>query len=503
MKKIFAFIFSFTGLAGFAQTYTQSSATTTALYATTCSGTYVDNGGAAGNYSDGLNNSYTFYPAVAANYIRITFNSFSLIGPGDYLAIYDGPGGPLIGQYTNTPGVFTVTASASNSTHGLTCRFKSNGSINSTGWSATVSCTAVAGAAPAFTPSSQDCEQGGGMTICSNSNLTANSSGGGATNDLPNPMNGCLNGGENQTSWYYFSPSSAGTVGFTIAPANGTDDYDFAVWGPYTNVECPTNVATMPLRCSYSGAGGNTGCGNGAMDLSEGALGDGFVQTFPVLAGQVYVMVIDNFSTSSNPFTLSWNLTGGANLNCSVLPVEFLNFTGEISNDAGNLHWQTASELNNDHFEIERSVQGNAFEKIGTTPGAGTSTQIHSYGFTDANPEEGWNYYRIRQVDVNGHTTVSNTLALNFHSTKEFVESVHPVPSGDLVYFDFVSPEGSEIHYQVTDCTGRIVTDKKIEMVQGENAIEINMSENEKGIYFLRVMNDKTNYSFITRLVKY
>jgi hypothetical protein len=485
----------------FSQTYTMSNSTTgAASYATTCSGTFVDDGG-AGNYSNGVDASYTFYPTAAGQYTRLTFNSFNTQVTADYLAIYDGPAGPLLGTYSGTPGVFTVTASSSNSSRGLTCRFHANGTTVSSGWSATISCTATPAAPPAFTVSPRDCEQGGGTTVCSNSNLTANSSGTGAVNDLPNPMNGCLSG-ENQSSWYYFSPSSSGTVGFTIAPANGTDDYDFAVWGPFTNVECPLNVALQPLRCSYSGLGGNTGCGNGAVDLSEGAGGDKWVSTFNVVAGEIYVMVIDNYLATSNPFTLTWSLSGGASLNCSVLPVEFLTFTGEAVNDYHELIWQTASELNNDHFTVERATDGMPFEAIGEVAGAGTSTQLNSYVFDDKDPKEGWNYYRIRQTDLNGQSTVSNIIALQFHTQKEFVESVHPVPATDEVFFDFVSPGESEIVYQLTDCTGRIVSEQKVKMKAGNNSVKIDLSDNETGVYFLRVINQQTNYVFVTKLVK-
>jgi len=488
----------------FSQTYTMSNSTVgVASYATTCSGTFVDDGGAVGNYSNGVDASYTFYPSTAGQYTRLTFTSFSTQTTNDYMNIYDGPSGPLLGTYTGAPGVFTVTASSANSTRGLTCRFHANANTVSTGWSATISCTASPAAPPAFTTNSRDCEQGGGTTICSNASLTANSSGGGNVNDLPNPLNGCLNGGENQTSWYYFSPSSAGTVGFTIAPANGTDDYDFAVWGPFTNVECPLNVGIQPLRCSYSGAGGNTGCGNGAIDLTEGATGDGFVSTFNVLAGQIYVMVIDNFSASSNPFTLNWNLTGGASLNCSVLPVEFLSFTGHREEDYHVLEWQTASELNNDYFTLERSVNGEPFTAIGRVNGAGTSTQINSYSFYDYNPMEGWNYYRLRQTDFNGHSTISNIVALNYHTSGVYVDNVHPVPTDGDVYFDFVSPTKTTIHYQITDCSGRVVSDIKSEMNPGNNSVKVDLAMYEKGIYFLRVMDESSDFVYVTRVVKY
>jgi hypothetical protein len=504
IRLFFMLLFgSFSGIV-FSQTYTmQSSLTGAASYATTCSGTFVDDGaGGAGFYTNGVDASYTFYPSTAGQYTRLTFTIFVTQVTQDYLAIYDGPSGPLIGTYSGTPGAFTVTASSANSTRGLTCRFHSNGMNNNIGWSATISCTGSPGPVPAFTPNAQDCEQGGGTTICSNSSLTGSSSGIGNVNDLPNPMNGCLSG-ENQTRWYYFSPSSSGTIGFTIAPANGVDDYDFAIWGPFTNVECPLNVALQPLRCSYSGVNGNTGCGNGAMDVSEGAGGDSWVSTFPVIAGQIYVMVIDNYLATNNSFTLTWSLTGGASLNCSVLPVEFLSFTGQRKEDYHELDWQTATELNNDYFTVERSVNGEAFTAIGQVNGAGSSSQIHSYSFNDMHPQEGWNYYRLRQTDFNGQSTVSNIVALNYHTTSVYVENVHPIPSDGDIYFDFVSPAKTTLHYQITDCSGRLISEQTNDMSAGKNSVKIDLSASDKGIYFLRVIDENSDFVYVTRLVKY
>lgn len=493
-----------TVVATYAQTYTLSNATNgNAQYVTTCSGTFVDDGGAAGNYTNGVDASYTFYPAVPGQYASLSFTAFNTQATNDYLAIYDGPGGPLIASYSGTPGAFTVTASASNPTRALTCRFHANNNTVNAGWSATVSCSAVAGAAPVFTPDPQDCQQGGGMTICSNSNLTANSGGAGAAADLSNPWDGCLAGGENQSSWYYFSPSTGGNIGFTIAPANGTDDYDFAIWGPFTDVECPLNTSTQPLRCSYSGLGGNTGCGNGAVDLSEGSGGDKWVSTFNVTAGEIYVMVIDNFVSSGNPFTLTWNLTGGANLDCAVLPIEMVSFTGDAQGDYNMLQWQTASELNNDYFVVERSLDGSPFDSIGTVDGAGTSTQILDYQFRDFTAGPGIAYYRIRQRDFDGRTSCSEIIYIARTANENSLSNIHPMPTDGAVNFDFNAAGTSEIRIVITDVTGRLVVDETRQTESGRNAINTSIADEPAGTYLLMVTDSYSGRVSAVRIVKY
>lgn len=497
-----AFLFLVTCSASFAQIYILANATNgSAQYVTTCSGSFRDNGNAA-NYSNGQDASYTFYPTGAGQYTTLTFTVFSTFNSADYLSIYDGPGGPLIATYFGSPALpFTITASASNSTRGLTCRFHSNGSNTAAGWVATVGCTGTAGPAPVFTVSAQNCQQGGGTTICDNSNLTANSGGGGSVQDLAAPYDGCLAGGENQSSWYYFSPSSSGTVGFTIAPANGTDDYDFAIWGPFTSVQCPVNVSVQPLRCSYSGLGGNTGCGNGAVDVSEGAGGDKWVSTFPVIAGEVYVMVIDNYVSSGNPFTLTWNLTGGADLNCTVLPIELISFTGHQEENFNLLQWQTAVEVDNDYFILDRSVNGGNWDSIATIDGAGSSSQILDYSYNDYDLYEGIAYYRLRQRDYNGTTTASEIIYIVRSAQSSATTSVYPVPSTGNVTLEYTSLYETTITVNVTGTGGRIVSSQQVAVTSGRNIINLDLATESQGMYTVEVHDNITGATSARRVV--
>lgn len=483
-----------------AQNYNMSNSQNgNAQYVTTCSGTFRDDGG-TGNYSNGVDASYTFYPATIGQYMRLTFTAFTTQATFDYLSIYDGPGGPLIATYSGTPTVpFTITASASNSTRGLTCRFHSNNNTVAAGWQATISCNLLPGAAPSFTTSSQDCQQGGGTTVCSNSNFTANSSGSGTVSDLADPWNGCLST-EHQSSWYYFSPSAGGNVGFTIAPQNGTDDYDFAVWGPFTSVQCPVNLSIPPLRCSYSALGGNTGCGNGATDFSEGASGDKWVATFNVLAGEVYVMVIDNYQSSNNPFTLSWNLTSGASLNCSVLPIELISFGGREQRDYNLLQWQTATEIDNDYFILDRSVNGERWDSIARIEGAGTTSQVRDYEYRDYDLYNGIAYYRLRQRDYNGTTTNSQIIYIVRTAQNGDVTSVYPVPSTGAVALEYTTTFESDLVVDVLSADGKIVSSQQVTVIAGMNKISIDLSDNAQGVYTVR-LRDQTGATTTRRVI--
>ena len=92
------------------------------------------------------------------------------------------------------------------------------------------------------------------------------------------------------------------------------------------------------------------------------------------------------------------------NITCSsVLPIELLYFNGEKKSCNQNvLYWATASEVNNDHFEIERSFDAISFTTIKKILGATNSLEIKQYTYIDSNPELGINYYRLKQVDLDG-----------------------------------------------------------------------------------------------------
>lgn len=115
-----------------------------------------------------------------------------------------------------------------------------------------------------------------------------------------------------------------------------------------------------------------------------------------------------------------------------ALPVEFESF--ELSKKGIQTvlcEWTTASEINNDHFEIERSTDNFNFAKVGTVNGAGNSFGLISYSFEDKPLNESWLYYRIKQVDTNGMYSYSDVKAIWMDSIGEVV--AYPNPAKDEI----------------------------------------------------------------------
>lgn len=142
------------------------------------------------------------------------------------------------------------------------------------------------------------------IPVCGNSSFSYTPSGPGLIDE---DLQGCLSSDENYSVWYSFTIATSGTLTFTIDPAVFADDYDFGVYGP--NQTC--GALGPPIRCNYSGADGPTG-----LTLTEtnpnGGTGTGFAQwssAMNVLAGETYYLVIDNFLSTTNGFSLTWGGT--------------------------------------------------------------------------------------------------------------------------------------------------------------------------------------------------
>ncbi len=114
----------------------------------------------------------------------------------------------------------------------------------------------------------------------------------------------------------------------------------------------------------------------------------------------------------------------------SILPVKLLSFSGNSENENVLLKWSTASELNNSHFEIERSLNNLHFKSVGKVSGNGNSNEVINYTFLDRNVPSGKLYYRLKQIDFNGHYEYSDVISvLNSRSSRvnTYFDSVNKV----------------------------------------------------------------------------
>ena len=187
--------------------------------------------------------------------------------------------------------------------------------------------------------------------------------------------------------------------------------------------------------------------------------------------------------TSYSPFTFGTKSTDPA---INPLPVTFVAFTGRQEGNTIVLDWATASENDNNYFEIERSIDGVNYVTIGYVDGAGNSSSLLGYQFTDNAPEQGQLYYRLSQVDFDGNREYADKVVAVLYTGSE-IENLTIVPNPTDGLFK-VRASGSMAggRIELLSQAGQMV---RIVNVDSFDAT-IDISDLPSGIYILRFVTD-------------
>jgi len=163
----------------------------------------------------------------------------------------------------------------------------------------------------------------------------------------------------------------------------------------------------------------------------------------------------------------------------SAIPIKLLSFDAKEYNGTVILSWETASENNNDFFEIERSENGKDFAAIGKIDAKGDSRDIVKYSFIDKMPINGTDYYRLKQVDFDGRYEYSNVVKIAI-SGKEL--NVFPNPASDYINIENVENWGN-----VTICD---MKGDKVFLPRISNT-KVDISQLKKGVYNIKEKGKK------------
>jgi hypothetical protein len=179
------------------------------------------------------------------------------------------------------------------------------------------------------------------------------------------------------------------------------------------------------------------------------------------------------------------------NFSDAALPITMVKFYGESVNNDNILHWETATEINNVGFEIERSVNGINFSSIGFVTSKatdGTSIQNLKYSFIDKKSLKGKSYYRLKQIDKDGRFVFSSIVTLTIAELNQLlVATIYPNPVADQLNIAIASPSNQAVSITVNDVYGRIVSQKVIKVLQGNNNYSLDVKSLPSGNYFMNV----------------
>ena len=297
-------------------------------------------------------------------------------------------------------------------------------------------------------------------------------------------ISGCSwNGANNNSAWFKFTASTS-TSKITISGLNGggsNDQQPIIVKAP-TSCSSPNVVPTGGCpddesinNSSYlSTNGGGTSSGN---VYFNGITANCEFNLSSLVVNDNYYLYIDGNGGTSSSFYIE--LESGAQTCRTLLPVELSVFKASYIFPFAHLTWRTESELNNDRFEIEKSIGGINWKYITAIKGNGTTSAPQDYYFIDEELIDQITYYRLKQIDYNGEFNYS------------FIETVIPNNSQYTLFFpnpanqqiQLVLKKEIEFNFQIIDQLGRIVVKGKNEA----NNNNISIEQLDAGVYVLFV----------------
>lgn len=298
----------------------------------------------------------------------------------------------------------------------------------------------------------------------------------GATQSLPAIVCNGFTGTANDDVWYRFTPASSGTILITLT---GNDSFD--------------GVLEV-----FSG-----GCGSlTSLTCSDTSVAGGTEQvTMNVIAGTDYKIRIYNFYAD-----LSHRGTFVVSTMDAPLPVTLIRFKGEHLSEKNILYWSTATELNNQGFEVEYATDGTNFKSlsfINSKATNGNSSTLLSYEFTDERSLTGNTYYRLKQVDKNGQSVFSNVILLRGSGINALtLSNIYPNPAKNQLNVTIAASGSNKVRIEIRDVNGKVVLQSAITISNGNSKVSLDVAGLPSGSYFIKAIDNSGYQTSVSKFVK-
>lgn len=281
-------------------------------------------------------------------------------------------------------------------------------------------------------------------------------------------------------------------VSFTLYDLDFNDDKDYQLT-EVLELELSLNGINVPLTSADYSLGsfvlvnGNTFSQKTQMVNASEDFGDVIIHltnTVDKVCVYFYSNSVDGVLTTPSPdFGIS-DITACTNV---PVPVTWLDIAAtNVGDKKAQVTWSTSAEIDNDRFEVQRSLDGQLFETIDIVKGKGTTNAISDYKIIDQNPYPGVSFYRIKQIDYNGDFDYS-TLAMLNRAVTNSVLYPNPV-TGSNVILELGSPLGINGELRISDLYGNLVT--TIAMDKDAKRHNINIAAFRNGAYFVTYVNN-------------
>lgn len=183
------------------------------------------------------------------------------------------------------------------------------------------------------------------------------------------------------------------------------------------------------------------------------------------------------------------------------IPVELVSFNANVNNGIVNLQWVTATELNNQAFEVQRKFGTNNFETVGSVTGHGTTTSTNQYVFTDKLLNTGKYIYRLKQIDFDGSFAYSSEVNVDVNFASEYsLKQNYPNPFNPATKISFTVHQSNFVSIDVFNSIGqKIATLVNEQMDAGNYSVDFKAFNLPSGIYFYKMT--ATNFSSTRKMI--
>jgi hypothetical protein len=312
-------------------------------------------------------------------------------------------------------------------------------------------------------PANNSCAGAVSITSANNATNPIISTTSGASISLPSEECNDFVGAADDDVWFEFTtPPVASTDSITIKPT-ATDGIIDIVAQVYAATAC--NALGSPVICADSTANS----GNEVIHFSK------------LVPNTHYFMRIYSWgdeAADQGGFTLEFS--GG-----STIPVQLDKFTARRSNGVNIITWSTRQEVNSKYFVVERSGDGLNFNALGQVNAAGNSNAVRNYVYTDRNPLKGDNYYRLRTVDFDNSSRLSDTRRVRNDGIADI--SIYPNPATDRLTLDINADEATRGNLLIMDVSGKLVYSQYLNLPAGNTILPVRLANISAGSYILKM----------------
>ena len=305
------------------------------------------------------------------------------------------------------------------------------------------------------------------------------------------PGSACYNGGTNQTH----ANNNGGDIGYSI---ENDSWYEFCVTSTCTvtitfgvnSASClvPSSAASTALQFSaFSGTSGSLTKIYGGYCLENITTTASF--SFAATANSCYFFEVDGYSGANCDYTIQADI-----IPTCVLSVKLSNFNATNEQGKIKLEWTSIEETNADKYVVERSEDGIEYTPIITQKAKGNSTSRTSYTVYDESPiVNKINYYKLNEYDKNGKGgLISQTFITNTVGFPQF--NVYPNPTTGKVHINIYGFGVPSVMLEIIDVYGKSIWNNNVELENGSNLQEVDLSAFEPGFYIVRTTDGSTFY---------